>query len=354
MEPDADYPTAWRETAVPRSRYRKPRRAFPGTAGLPPRQPTARRLWPAMLALGLLIGNRPVLAESVQQPSVIHLTGPDQSLDADLVLLCPQGSITEPRLQNPKTGKVFPISDPRLRAVAVKACSPGAPTAAEGVSVSVTNSGTNPIYVAFSVGTIGSNSPGPIAWASGCTVSSNQATIPAGQTCQATVPSDVGTSRFCAFTTPQSPPKANCFLAQSVNQTMVETTFGDASNNYCYPNSMSSCVWYDISVIPSSCTDEAWTANQCANTGGAAYNLPVSLACSNEPTYVCQGPKNNNYGTAMYPSNCGKPDASCVPPASGVPAPLCNNAYFHPTPVPSPNAECLSGETLTINFLSGP
>jgi hypothetical protein len=319
------------------------------------RRGTATRgFWLAASAVILLGAGSPALAQDEHKPSVVHLGRSTQSYDADLVLVCPQSSSGEPQLRNPKTGRTMPIPDASLRAVAVKACNPGLLTAAENVAVSVANQGTAPIYVAFSAGTIGSSAPGPITWAANCTVSNNQVSIPAGQTCQAAVPSNAGTTRFCAFTSLQTPPKANCFLAQTINQTMVETTFGDTSNNYCYPSSMSSCVWYDISVIPASCTDADWTANQCANTGGASYNLPVMLACNNEPTYVCQGPTNTNYGPALYPSKCGNPNASCVPPGNGTPTPSCDNAYFHPTPVPSPNAECLAGSTLQITFLSGP
>jgi hypothetical protein len=315
----------------------------------------ARRLHALAAAVsGLLLLSQIAAAADREPASPIQLSGLGQSLDSDLTLFCPASGAGKPKFQSRKTGRTFAIPDPQLEAVAEKACSPNPLAATQNVSLSVTNSSAATLYVAFPVGAIGSNSPGPISWGAPCTVSNNQAAIPAGQTCQANVPSTAGTSRFCAFTSLQNPPQANCFLAQNINQTMVETTFGDPSNNYCYHNSMASCVWYDISVIPSACTDAAWTANQCANTGGASYNLPVKLSCNNEPTYVCRGPKTSAYGSAMYPSNCGNPNASCVPPGTGALSPSCDNAYFHPTPVPSPNAQCLAGETLNINFLPGP
>lgn len=269
-----------------------------------------------------------------------------QIIFGDLVLVCPQGKVTEPLFMDPKTGLTSRIVNSQVRAVAARACNPRL-EGVENVNVSVTNSGANAIYVAF---TLASGNAGPISWIAPCASVNNQVTIPPGQTCHATVPSSAGVTRFCAYTTLQSPAKANCFLAQSINQTMIETNFG--ANGSCYP-SMSSCVWYDISVIPSSCTDQAWSANQCANTGGASYNLPVALACKNGPTYICRGPTSNQFGSAMYPSNCGNPNAACVP-TNATPAPACDNAYFHPTPVPSPNAECQVGQTLSITFLPGP
>ncbi len=320
----------------------------------PPFRPCARRAawgeWLAALALGCLFASGPASAENNPQSSIIHLGGSEHGLGADLILVCPQDGAGEPLLQNTRSGRVFPISDASLRAVAAKSCGPGLEAAANDVRVKVTNGRAAAIYVAFTAGTIGHNAPGKIAW--NCKVTNNQVEILPGHTCLALVPSNVGTSRFCAFVTRQTPPMANCFLAQRINQTMVETTFGDPSNDYCYPSSMGSCVWYDISVIPESCTDADWTANRCANTGGASYNLPVMLACNNEPTYICRGPTSSTYGSALYPSKCGNPEASCVP--GSIPAPSCDNAYFHPTPVPSPNAECLAGSTLQITFLSGP
>ena len=131
---------------------------------------------------------------------------------------------------------------------------------------------------------------------------------------------------------------------------MVETNFEPASNPGCF--NKGNCVWFDISVIPSTCTDTLWKANQCAGTGGAAYNLPVSVACNGNTIYTCQGPASTKYGTANYPSMCGNPNAICQGSAN------CLNAYFYPMFDPpenqyQPNTACLSGQTLTVNFLAG-
>jgi hypothetical protein len=257
----------------------------------------------------------------------------------DWVLVCPPGGVGEPIFQD-QNGNFIPIRDRGERAIAAKACNStpllGAGTA---VNVSVTNSGANTIYVAFT--NYATQQPGDIAWTN-CPLVNSQAQITAGQTCAASVPATAGITRFCASTTQtpagQSP---NCNLAQTHNQTIVETNFGTGADKVCYPTSQSTCVWYDISVIPQNCTPEAWAQNHCQSTGGASYNLPVSLACANQPTYTCKGPPSAiPYGNANYPSNCGLP--------------TCDNAYFWPTPVPEPNSECLAGQTLKINFLAGP
>ena len=155
------------------------------------------------------------------------------------------------------------------------------------VTVVVANKGANTIYVAFT--NYATQQPGQINWGNcASSVSNNQVSIASGGTCTASVPNNVGTSRFCASTTAMATP--NCNNAQANHQTMIETNFGSGAASTCYPTSMASCVWYDISLIPSNCTDAAWAQNQCASTGGAAYNLPVSLACSAQPTYTCQGP----------------------------------------------------------------
>ena len=178
--------------------------------------------------------------------------------------------------------------------------------------------------------------------------------INAGQTCTASVDTSSSSSRFCAAT---NAAPANCMDAQTQHLTMVETNFEAASNSGCF-NSGAACVWYDISVIPSTCTDALWKQNQCANTGGASYNLPVTLACSgnpSEPVYTCQGPTNGTYGPENYPSKCGNPNATC---AAGTPN--CTNGvstYFYPMFDPpestyQPNAVCVKG-SLSISFLPG-
>jgi hypothetical protein len=177
------------------------------------------------------------------------------------------------------------------------------------VTVVVANKGANTIHVAFTNYT--TQQPGPINWGTcAASVSNNQAAIASGATCTASVPNNVGPSRFCASTTAMATP--NCNNAQANLQTMIETNFGSGAASSCYPTSMASCVWYDISLIPSNCTDAAWTQNQCASTGGAAYNLPVALACSAQPTYTCQGPPGTQYGNSNYPTKCGNPNGTCV------------------------------------------
>ena len=218
------------------------------------------------------------------------------------------------------------------------------------VTVVVANKGASTIYVAFTNYT--TQQPGQINWGTcASSVSNNQAAIASGATCTASVPNNVGPSRFCASTTAVATP--NCSNAQTSHQTMVETNFGSGAASTCYPTSMVSCVWYDISLIPSNCTDAAWAQNQCASTGGAAYNLPVSIACSGQPTYTCQGPPGTQYGNSNYPGNCGNPNATCVGNSAS-----CVNAYFFPmfTGPPSqhqPNSQCPAGSSLVITFLAG-
>ena len=299
------------------------------------------------LMVGLLIGSHRALAEDTQHPSVIHLTGTDQSLDADLAVICPQGGATAPLFQNQKTGKVFPISDPRLRAIAEKACRP-ALEAAEASNVNIVNNSGKVIYVGFTP-----QAGSSITWGSGCGTPIRGLTvvIPVGGTCQASATDSVANpgSRFCAATSASSS-GLDCSTAQQNNQTLIETYFQPAP---CFGPGTGNCIWYDISVIPATCTNQAWSSNMCAGTGGASYNLPVSLACSGEPTYICQGPTGNKYGSALYPINCGNPNANCVPTSSTA-APNCDNAYFFPAPSPQPNAVCPNGQTLTVTFLTGP
>ncbi len=269
---------------------------------------------------------------------------------ADWVLVCPEGGPGEPHFRDQR-GRALPILIPGERAIAEKLCNLSLPVSAVNVNVSVTNSGANTIYLAFT--DYSTQLPGPITWTT-CTVVNNQVVIPGASatpnnTCSALVPATAGKTRFCAFTSQvpvgQTP---NCNLAQTYNQTMIETNFGTGSNGVCYPASLSSCVWYDISVIPQNCTPAAWTTNNCANTGGASYNLPVALSSPGQLTYTCQGPPSNTYGNANYPSNCGIPTASCVGNLAA-----CDNAYFWPTPSPAPNSEAQPGQTLYITFLAG-
>lgn len=137
-----------------------------------------------------LAGGSPLATAETEHSAVTHFTAENQSLDPELVLLCPPGR--EPQFQNERTGKVSSISDARLRAIAKKACSPNALEAAENVNVSVTNSQKFPIYVAFTNYSTGT--PGQITWDPSCTVSNDAVTIGANETCQASVPSTAGIS----------------------------------------------------------------------------------------------------------------------------------------------------------------
>lgn len=261
----------------------------------------------------------------------------------DLTLICSDGA-EAPYFRDAQTGAITPITDPGLEAVAEKACAPMALGAASARVVLVNNRQT-PLYVGF---TTIDHKPGPITWGNGCIKVGSGALIRSRATCTAQVLSNAVPSRFCAA--PNAVP-ADCFNAQANHQTMIETNFEPAGNPGCF--NKGTCVWFDISVIPSTCTDALWKQNQCANTGGASYNLPVSLACNGNTVYTCRGPQNATYGPANYPSNCGNPNSVCQS------SPNCQNAYFYPMFVPpenkyQPNTVCLAGQTLTVTFLPGP
>jgi hypothetical protein len=143
--------------------------------------------------------------------------------------------------------------------------------------VQIVNGRSNPIFVAF---TTSDHHLGLIGWGPGCTQVLGGAVIAAGKTCSATVTSNGASSRFCAANalptaTAKNAVTMDCFNAQANHQTMVETTF-DPNGTSCF--NQGNCVWYDISVIPSTSTDALWNQNECANTDGASYNLPVSIA----------------------------------------------------------------------------
>src|SRR5450755_2423974 len=130
---------------------------------------------------------------------------------------------------------------------------------ADTVTVSIVNSQAGPIYVSF---TTLNQSPGVITWnssGSGCVNPGKSANaaytqINANQTCTASVDTSSSSSRFCAAL---NAAPANCMSAQTQHLTMVETNFEAASNAGCF-NTGAACVWYDISVIPSTCTDTLW------------------------------------------------------------------------------------------------
>ena len=130
---------------------------------------------------------------------------------------------------------------------------------ADTVTVSIVNGQAVPIYVSF---TTLNQAPGTITWnssGSGCVQTGKgpnaaYTQINAGQTCTASVDTSSSSSRFCAAT---NAPPANCMNAQAQHLSMVETNFEAASNPGCF-SSGAACVWYDISVIPSTCTDALW------------------------------------------------------------------------------------------------
>jgi hypothetical protein len=264
----------------------------------------------------------------------------------ELKLMCPGEGGDTYRFKDRRTKEQTEIKDPQLKALAEQACETPLGATEESGPVTITNKQSGAIYVGF---TTIDHKPGPITWGAGCSKSGNGAKIAAGATCNATVLANASPSRFCA--SGKSVP-ADCFNAQQNHQTMVETNFEPSTNGGCF--NKGNCVWFDISVIPSTCTDELWKKNQCAGTGGASYNFPVQIACGAKakPTYVCQGPPTGKWGNSNYPGNCGDPNSICQ---SG---PKCQNAYFYPMFVPpenkyQPNTVCLSGQTLAITFLAG-
>ena len=103
-----------------------------------------------------------------------------------------------------------------------------------------------------------------ITWGSGCqqlAASKTTAKVLKGATCIATVTSTNVRSRFCASKTAGA---VNCSVAQQQHLTVIETNF----QPNCF-GTKSSCIWYDISVIPFNpvpagygyCTDCTWNGN---------------------------------------------------------------------------------------------
>jgi len=274
------------------------------------------------------------------------LAAPAAPADArELKLVCPQGGANDYAFRDRRTKETQPIRDPQLKAIAERACKgPKVDDSDASGAVTIVNRQAVPIFVGF---TASGGTPGAITWGAGCTKSGSGAKIAAGASCQASVASNAAATRFCADTA--SVP-ANCFEAQQNHQTMIETNFEPASNSGCF--GQGNCVWFDISLIPSTCTDQLWDENQCAGTGGAAYNLPVQVACGGTTVYTCQGPVSGAWGPENYPSQCGNPEATCQS------SPNCQNAYFYPMFDPpeasyQPNTVCLAGKALTITFLAG-
>ncbi len=314
--------------------------------------PVGRAIWLVGLAAGLLIGGHKVSAEEAQHPRIIHLSGIGPSSEADLALVCPVSASTAPQFQNQWTGQVFPIAEPRLRAIARRACAPDLQSAPPS-DVSIVNDTGKTIYVGFAP-----QAGSGITWGAGCgkTATNSTVVVAKNTACSAAV---IGSnanpgSRFCAATSLNSTGILNCWAAQShlPHNTIIEPNFllnckfGDKT----YPT----CIFYDVSVIPANCTDDLFNAenNYCKGTGGASYNLPVKVSCPGEPTFTCQGPiaRTGIYAAAGYPSMCGTPSASCIGNVK-----TCVNGYFSPTnnnPNHQPGAYCFG--TLTMTFLPGP
>lgn len=267
---------------------------------------------------------------------------PTPAAAGDLVLVCPAND-KDPFFRDEATGKRVKITDAQHLALAKHSCA-GELAATPNSAVSLVNKRNTTIYVGF---TGANQQPATIEWGAGCTKSGTGASIAAGKTCAATVPAASGSTRFCASTT--SVP-TNCWDAQTNHQTIVETTFEDATNPGCF--NKGNCVWFDISVIPSSCTDALWDENMCSSTGGAAYNLPVSLGCGSQTVYSCAGPPVSTWGNSRYPGHCGNPASTSQGGANG------QNAYFYPMFDPpesayQPNTVCLGGQTLVVTYLAG-
>jgi hypothetical protein len=314
------------------------------------RRPTALTgVWVLALTTVLPISAVQVLAEDRGDFPILHLTGSNQSLDADLTLSCPHDGSIEPQFRNQRTGQVIPITDPRLRAVAQKACGQDLLGAAETGTVKLVNDRAGPIFVGYSGG-------GTVHWEANAsctpvTTGAGGLKILGGHSCAATVSSTNSGSRFCA--SPNAPP--NCTQAQNNHQTLIEPTF-DTSDQCSWTHEPGTCVSYDISVIPVGCTDELWNRNKCAGAEGASYNFPVEMSCSGKPpapTFTCQGPADGTYDPQKYPKKCGNPDAACIGNSQA-----CVNAYFFPMfsgkhSAYQPVGVCSGGRTLTITFLAG-
>ncbi len=328
-----------------------PRRSG-GAAGScePPGGGRWRRLWVVALTAMLALGAHRALAQDMPSSSIIHLIGSNMSPDAHLVLLCRDEGSRRPVFENERTGAIFPIVNPRQRAIAKKVCGRDQLGAAETGTVKLVNDRVEPIFVGYS-------GAGAIDWraTAGCipvATGAGGVEIIGHSFCIATVMATNSGSRFCASLT--APP--NCLEAQNNHVTLIEPTF-DTSKQCRWTHQVGTCVSYDISIIPVGCTDEAWKTDNCAKAGGASYNLPVELSCagqSSDPVFTCQGPVPSSIADPQkYPSNCGNPNASCVGNSRA-----CVNAYFFPmfSGPPAkyqPVGVCSGGRTLAINFFAG-
>jgi hypothetical protein len=333
--------------------------------------PIARRVairspLPAALVLGfgLALASHAARAEQRDHRPIIHLTGSERGFDRDLAVVCPQDGSGEPRFLDRASGRTFGIADAPLRAVARKTCEL-APTSSSSGEVIIDNQTGSTLYVGFSP-----QSGASITWGGGCLSPIKGLTVKIlkATTCKATVTDSVANpgSRFCAAST-IGPTGLDCAMAQQNHQTLIEPYFEPAP---CFGAGSSNCIWYDISVIPAHCTDDTpygsknsdWHSDYCAATGGASYNLPVTISCAGqaaEPTFTCQGPPfaTGKLAAAGYPRRCGNPSGRCI----GGARQQCTNgveAYFYPMSVINANHQpvgvCPGGQSLVITFLAGP
>ena len=276
---------------------------------------------------------------------------------ADLLqVACPDVKLQERRPVYRGRGRLFPPFDScrvrrtplaynfRLFVLAVAGVLVSQHPALAAQPVNVVNQTVQSLYVSFS-------GSGPITWDASCQGTMMGVVIAPGGSCGATAESTNSGSRFCA--SPNAP--SRCDEAQDNRQTFIETTF-DTSESCTWTGVSGACVSYDISLIPTRCTDDLWKKDRCAGGGGASYNLPVELTCPGQPpafTFTCQGPTGTAWGPQHYPIMCGNPNATCI--GNG---PNCVNAYFYPMFDPpeskyQPVAICSGGRTLTITFLAG-
>jgi len=226
-------------------------------------------------------------------------------------------------------------------------------------TVGFLNRSSRTLYVSFAV------QPGRIAqilWSPACERFNDQVRLGPGQSCSASIPSSVGPSRFCAAENPAPAGRGpNCNDAELQNQTVIQTNFTNGQG--CRPMTQASCLWYNISIAAENCTNCDWNADNCKDTGGAAYNVPVQLSCRSGPTFTCRGPVAplGVYGV-NYPTNCGTPfnQPTCI----GGPNGACQQAFFYPMSTsgacaypasrPQPIGQCQQGEALVVTFLEGP
>src|SRR5262249_22810711 len=126
--------------------------------------------------------------------------------------------------------------------------------------LSVVNSQGTTIYVSFNQYPSGAPYQGTWKQTGGpsgsCTLQAGQLVMKAGATCTTAVNTNFGISRICASEV-YRPSGFNCANAQQHNRTLIELNFGNNQATGCI-GSDAACTWYDISVVPSSCTNCTW------------------------------------------------------------------------------------------------